>query len=103
MVEQWLAVELEARAELRSQRPPRFSKPAPANDVRSAVIGVGDPSTTLHSVMLYSKDTGQWRIAGIAALSLEGTAPKLPEAWLVEALANALLENDDVDPATVIV
>jgi hypothetical protein len=50
--------------------------------------------------MLSTKNNGQRTIAGIAALTLPAAAPKLPEPRLIEALANALLENDDVDPAT---
>jgi hypothetical protein len=60
-------------------------------------------AAALHGVVLCSAITGMTTIAGIAALRYRDAKPKPPDAALVEALANVLLENDDVDPATCII
>jgi hypothetical protein len=53
----------------------------------------------LQPVLLGSRSDGQYVIAGIAAVQLRDPS-RLPDLALVECLASALLENEDVDPAT---
>jgi hypothetical protein len=102
-VEEWLEAELETSEPHRSLPPSRGSLRTPANDLGTSVVSLRGDAAALHSILLYSKSSGQRTIVGVAALNLGLGAPKLPEAWLVEALATALLEHDDVDPATCII
>jgi len=101
-VERWLQRELDAAQSLRSAPPPRLSKPAAAYAIQTHIVGANVEPSALQYVALYSRSTGAPIIAGIAVLRATDVS-KAPEASLVEVLANALLEHDDVDPATCII
>jgi hypothetical protein len=102
-VEKWVHAELESNERRDARRLVRASIPVAENDFEPGVISVSAEVKGLHSIMLYSKSTGGRTIAGVAALNLDPDVPKLPEPWLVEALATALLEHDDIDLATCII
>jgi hypothetical protein len=59
--------------------------------------------TTMYSILLASKSEGQLVIAGVAVLGIGSMQPRMPPDALVDSLASALLEQDDVDPATCLV
>jgi hypothetical protein len=61
--------------------------------------GVGD---ALYPVLLTSKREGQLTIAGVVALAFSGGRRNMPSAPLLNALADALITHDDVDPVTCI-
>lgn len=70
--------------------------------MQTHIVGGSAEPSALQFVALYSRSTGEPIIAGIAVLRATD-ATKLAEASLIETLASALLEYDDVDPATCII
>jgi len=57
----------------------------------------------MYPILLRSKSEGQHVIAGVAVLCISIPQPRMPPEALVDSLASALLEQDDVDPATCLV
>jgi hypothetical protein len=81
-----------------SKRP---SSPAAAGDApTSSSARTGTQPNHLHTITLVSKGTGLALIAGIAALDLSSLPHSAPDAALIETLSAALIDQDDVDPAT---
>jgi hypothetical protein len=58
---------------------------------------------TMYPILLKSKSEGESVIAGVAVLGISGQQPRMPPEALIDSLATAMLEQDDVDPATCLV
>jgi Protein kinase domain/AAA ATPase domain len=88
-------------ADLEAKLQRRLTREIEVNEGESASIASipSDTGGEYQTVLLGSRSDGQLVIAGIAALQLTD-ASRLPDAALVECVASALLEHDDVDPAT---
>jgi hypothetical protein len=73
---------------------------APASTVEPLLVH--SSGLRLYPVLLEMQSGGERAIAGIATLAIRGDAFVPPPRVLLAVLASALLENDDVDPVTVI-
>jgi hypothetical protein len=98
VVEDWLDAELKTILARSSKRP---SSAAPAVDAKpcSESARTATRPTHLRAITLISRNAGQALIAGIAALHLTDGHP-VPDPALVQTLSDALIDHDDVDPAT---
>ncbi|HEX4353456.1 MAG TPA: hypothetical protein VHZ95_11085, partial [Polyangiales bacterium] len=98
VVEGWLTAELDPTTPNRSVPPSgetTFSK--------STSTDRGGSRSHLHSVVLASSIGGQSQIAAIAALQLTDMNAPRPEPAVIEILSDALIDHDDVDPATCVI
>jgi tetratricopeptide (TPR) repeat protein len=68
----------------------------------STTLASGGSGDALYPVLLTSKREGQLTIAGVVALGFSGGRRNMPSASLLNALADALITHDDVDPMTCI-
>jgi hypothetical protein len=69
-------------------------------DSRTFGILLTTDTTTSYRVLLESKSEGESVIAGVAVLELAAPAASPLSTEIIESLAAALLEEDDVDPVT---
>src|SRR5262249_33699724 len=82
----------------------------------SGILSEGVQSTGMHStalvqdaqggfypLLLMTKSEGKPVIAAVAALHFRNGLRKMPPTALLDALSNALLEFDDLDPLTCLV
>jgi hypothetical protein len=98
VVEGWLEAELQIIL-ARSSKRPSSAAPAASTESCSESARTAIRPTHLRAITLISRNAGQALIAGIAALHLTDGHP-VPEPALVQTLSDALIDHDDVDPAT---
>ena len=90
---------------------PSLRPVAPEREVADPITAVRVPlahliesdATRLYPVLLATRQSGEEVIAGVAALAISDLMFKAPPQELVESLASAFLEHDDVDAATCLV
>jgi hypothetical protein len=72
-------------------------------DTLSTTLASDVQGRSLHPLLLSSRREGQRTIAGVVALRFRAGRRTMPPASLLDALADALIAYDDVDPVTCIV